>query len=81
MSASKRFEIGKLIKWAHEVPAVCDLNPRHTITTVFVDGKTKNGPWARMCVPCHNAKGVGLGLGKGQKYVKLDGENFYNTEG
>jgi len=34
----------------------------------FVDGKTKIGPWANMCVTCHKARGVGLGLGLGQLY-------------
>lgn len=35
----------------------------------YVDGKTKYGPWANMCLSCHKAFGVGLGLGKGQVYV------------
>ena len=34
----------------------------------FVDGKTKEGPWALMCPACFGKHGVGLGLGKGQKY-------------
>jgi hypothetical protein len=35
-----------------------------------VDGKTKNGPWANMCETCFKKHGVGLGTGKGQRYVK-----------
>ena len=44
----------------------------------FVDGATEAGSWAIMC-PTHFGRfGVGLGLGKGQKYdaatlEKLDG--------
>lgn len=34
----------------------------------FVDGATKYGPWANMCLDCHKAVGVGLGGGRGQKY-------------
>ena len=34
----------------------------------FVDGKTKHGPWAVMCPMCFETYGVGLGIGKGQKY-------------
>lgn len=34
----------------------------------FVDGKIKGGPWALMCPRCFEMYGVGLGLGKGQKY-------------
>jgi len=35
---------------------------------VYIDGKTKSGPWANMCTSCHRNFGVGLGLGKGQMY-------------
>lgn len=31
-----------------------------------VDGKTCFGPWAYMCLSCHEKYGMGLGLGKGQ---------------
>jgi len=34
------------------------------------DGKTKMGPWANMCESCFKINGVGLGLGKGQRFVK-----------
>ena len=34
----------------------------------YVDGRTTMGPWALMCVSCFEKYGVGLGLGKGQKY-------------
>ena len=34
----------------------------------FVDGRTVHGPWALLCPHCHVLHGVGLGLGKGQKY-------------
>jgi len=35
----------------------------------FIDGKTKQGPWAIMCPACHTWRGVGLGAGKGQEYI------------
>jgi len=31
------------------------------------DGKTKAGPWAYMCTECFKFRGVGLGLGRGQR--------------
>lgn len=34
-----------------------------------VDGKTRMGPWAYMCIPCHEVHGVGLGLGRGQRLL------------
>lgn len=33
------------------------------------DGKTKMGPWANMCEDCFKKYGVGLGTGKGQKFI------------
>lgn len=34
-----------------------------------VDGKTTRGPWANMCAECFDAHGVGLGLGRGQRFI------------
>lgn len=34
-----------------------------------VDGRTVYGPWANMCLECHDRIGVGLGTGKGQRLV------------
>lgn len=42
----------------------------------IVDGRTITGQWAWMCNICHKLLGVGLGTGKGQRYVdgvKVDG--------
>ena len=53
----------------------CDLckllgvNPRDAA----VDGATKAGPWANMCEPHFYTEGVGLGLGKGQRYKLREG--------
>ena len=54
--------------WMGSVPAACDVC-QGKITTVFVDGRTKMGPWACMCPGCHKRDGVGLGGGKGQQYT------------
>jgi hypothetical protein len=40
-----------------------------TIVPAAVDGKTKRGPWAAMCESCFTTHGVGLGTGRGQRYV------------
>jgi len=34
----------------------------------YVDGKTKQGPWAIMCMTHHKRYGVGIGPGMGQHY-------------
>lgn len=46
---------------------VCDLCGDE-LHTVRVDGRTKFGPWADMCVTCHAEHGAGFGVGRGQKY-------------
>lgn len=51
--------------WQGTNPERCDLC-NCKITNVFVDGKTSFGPWAIMCMSCHNGK---YGLGIAQKYV------------
>lgn len=57
--------------WMGTVPAHCDICGRTLVNSgIFVDGKTKMGPWAMMCAGCHGTHGVGLGSGKGQKYVQ-----------
>jgi hypothetical protein len=58
----------KIKTWCGPVK-VCDLC-KTEIDTNFVDGKTKYGPWAIMCLRCHQVEGVGLGLGHGQLYGK-----------
>ena len=34
-----------------------------------IDGATRMGPWAYMCVPCFETYGVGLGEGRGQRLL------------
>ena len=66
-------------KWMGTWPAKCDLcDISLKDQEYFVDGRTTGGPWALMCPYHHKHHGVGLGLGKGQKYdsktrVKLEG--------
>lgn len=54
-------------KWYGVTPKQCDVCSGK-LTTAFVDGRTKTGFWAIMCLPCHKEFGVGLGVGKGQRY-------------
>ena len=55
--------------WHGNLPKSCDLC-KGKITDTFIDGKTDFGPWAIMGPAFFKYHGVGLGLGKGQKYVK-----------
>ena len=46
----------------------------------FVDGKTVFGPWADMCIPCHEGNGVGLGTGRGQLYEAASLDSLVATK-
>lgn len=74
--------------WMGTVPDVCDLSTpedlpgyHDPVDKVFVDGKTRIGPWANMCMKCHRRDGFGLGLGKGQKYEKQEDGKWLKTAG
>ena len=55
--------------WIGDPDPQCDLC-RKPFGKVFIDGKTDAGPWGNMCPACHRQHGVGLGLGRGQKYQR-----------
>ena len=57
-------------KWKSEKPVDCDIcKCSLTNDDYFIDGRLEyGGQWAIMCVECFNKYGVGLGLGRGQKY-------------
>ncbi len=46
------------------------LNPGEIVPAV-VDGATTMGPWANMCESCFEVYGLGLGLGRGQRFELL----------
>lgn len=54
-------------KWFGAPPVNCEIC--HTkFKNTFIDGATVMGPWAMMCETCHVRVGMGLGIGRGQKY-------------
>lgn len=61
-------------------PTHCDVCNK-AITKAFVDGKTTMGPWANMCLACHDKHGYGLGTGKGQLFRKMMDGHFYKEMG
>ena len=70
-------------KWLGTPPKQCDVCGSK-ITMEFVDGKTTLGPWANLCMTCHEAVGVGLGTGRGQHYyltVDEDNVQFQKVSG
>lgn len=56
-------------KWIGTWPANCDFcKAPLSDEPTFVDGRTFFGPWALMCPYCHDFRGIGIGVGKGQVY-------------
>jgi hypothetical protein len=51
------------------------------IDDTVIDGKTIMGPWGMMAPASHRRYGVGLGLGRGQKYVKQPDGKWLKVEG
>lgn len=66
--------------WAGDPPSKCDLCS-HPITKVFVDGKTRLGPWGNLCPSCHTGYGAGLGTGRGQRYERTASGEWVKTAG
>lgn len=67
--------------WLGPPPDKCDICEAK-IKDSFVDGKTHMGPWACMCIECHEVEGVGFGMGKGQLFRRsLKDRKFYVTKG
>jgi hypothetical protein len=67
------------VYWSGEV-ARCDvcLQPHGKR---FIDGRTTSGSWALMDPRCHEAYGVGLGVGRGQAYEKQTDGRYLKIEG
>jgi len=63
------------LKWLGTIPRKCEICEERLVEE-FVDGRTKLGLWAIMCVGCFKVHGVGLGLGKGQKYLIQGGQKI-----
>ena len=64
--------------WIGEPPSVCDMC-NLPITKEFIDAKTCYGVWGCLCFDCHETYGVGLGEGRGQKYVLNNESNLFEN--
>jgi len=66
--------------WRDKAPVACELC-HGPIGDEFIDGKLRTGPWALLCPDCSRKWGVGLGIGRGQRYtLQADGQ-WLNTTG
>jgi len=59
--------------WKDKPPDKCEMCGK-PLRKSFIDGKTVFGYWTILCVPCHKARGCGLGA-NGKKYWIKGGEN------
>ena len=66
-------------RWMGTEPSKCDICVKENLEE-FYDARTKMGQWGILCKKCFNAFGIGLGLGKGQHYVK-EGQVFVKKDG
>ena len=72
--------------WFGSKPTTCDVCQQpigQEVGDCFVDGATKRGPWALMCLTCWTS-GIGLGKlggGMGQKYMLVEGGKWLKVEG
>jgi hypothetical protein len=71
--------VSEVKKWIGDAPTECDVCHNY-IDTDFVDGRSKWGSWANMCLACHSMVGVGLGTGMGQRYERM-GDEWIKVEG
>lgn len=67
-------------QWVGKLPNSCDLCWCLLMGQGFVDGRTKQGPWAIMCLTCFGSHGVGLGVGRGQAYEGEQGVRYEDLE-
>jgi hypothetical protein len=58
----------------------CDMCGERLLS-IFIDGRTRHGPWGILCPPCHTTHGVGLGVGRGQRYQRQDTGRWLKVEG
>lgn len=67
--------------WLGPAPQACDICER-PLRAVFVDGKTRGGPWAIMCPGCRVDHGPAeLGTGRGQKFERKPGGPWVKVAG
>jgi len=63
-----QLEGGSMTGKAMSMDGECNLCGKVALSE-FVDGATRMGPWANMCIPCFKRVGKGLGVGRGQRYA------------
>ena len=53
----------------------------HDCSTTIIDGSARFASWSVMCPKCHAKFGIGLGVGKGQKYERREDGAYVKVAG
>lgn len=75
----KTFATKKPVYWSGDPGEKDDFG--FPIKGEFIDGKTQMGPWATMAPPTFRIHGIGLGTGRGQRYMKQADGRWLKVEG
>ena len=62
--------VGGQIGKSFEKSGQCEVCKKTGCCFIF-DCATNFGPWANLCENCFEKYGIGLGVGRGQKYQKI----------
>ena len=66
--------------WMGSAPTKCDLCDE-PLGKDFVDGQTRTGQWGILCPQCHHDEGRGLGVGRGQQYLRTPEDKWLKVDG
>jgi hypothetical protein len=66
--------------WMGDAPAQCDIC-NGGFASVMYDARTKSGQWGNICRKCFSAYGVGIGMGRGQRYELTADGRWLKTGG
>lgn len=69
----------KQVYWRSPVGVKDDFGDE--VEDTIIDGATTMGPWGLMTPRSHRRYGVGLGLGRGQKYERQADGKWLKVEG
>lgn len=69
------------VLWRGDVPDACDVCGKALHGNHFIDGRTRQGPWAIMDLNCARVHGTGLGLGKGQMFQRQEDGSWKKVDG
>jgi len=68
------------ITWISKSPKACEVCET-PILNEFYDARLKTGQWACLCHRCWSLHGVGLGVGRGQHFERIENNKWVKVDG